>query len=315
MLRYLLRKSPASLLTLVLASICIFAVIHLLPGNPALILAGNNPSPGAVAAITRQLGLEQPLPVQYAKWIAGFFTGSLGNSYILGSPIATLIGAGIGPTLALTVSAMLVAILIGGAGGLLAATSRSQVVQSVVNAVTTVSITVPTYISGLVLILLLAVATSVFPPGGYASFTSSPGEFIRFIVLPAVTLALPLSGVITRYLQTALRRVLAQDYIAVARSRGVSRLSLIYRHALPNALPQLLTIVGIQVGQLFAGAVIVEAIFAWPGLGHLLVNALISRDYLLVQDLLLLTVGIFIVIQTLTDILHAALDPRLRLNS
>lgn len=312
MLSYALRRAPGSILTLVIASVCIFAVIHMLPGNPAVVLAGSDPSHETIAAITKQLGLDQSLPIQYFKWIGGFFDGSLGNSYILGTSITTLVSDGIGPTLELTIGAMTMAILLGGATGLLAVNSRSRIVHTVVNALTTVSITVPTYISGLVLILVLAVQSSVFPPGGYVSLTASPTSFLRFILLPAVTLALPLSGVISRYLQTSMRRVLEQDYIDVARSRGVSRKSLTYRHALPNALPPLLTIVGIQVGQLFAGAVIVEAIFAWPGLGHLLVTSLLSRDYLVVQDLLLMAVAVFIVIQLLTELLHAVLDPRVR---
>jgi peptide/nickel transport system permease protein len=310
---YALRRVPSALVVLFLASIAIFAVLHLAPGNPAVVLAGPDADPATIAAITRELGLDRPLPVQYAIWLQGVLTGQLGQSYVLGAPIASLIGRGLGNTAQLTGAAVLLAVVLGFVVGTIGATTRSRWVRAAVVAFTTVSFAVPTFISGVVLVLVFAVWLRVLPPGGHASLALDPLGGLRFLLLPAVCLALPASAVVARFLQSSLRLVLEDDYIRTARAKGLPALRLLVRHALPNALPPVVTVLGIQIGQLLGGAVIVEAIFAWPGLGQLILQSFVSRDYLLVQDLILLAVAVFIVFQTLTDLAHAALDPRIRL--
>jgi peptide/nickel transport system permease protein len=310
---YALRRIPSALVVLFLASVAIFAVLHLAPGNPAVVLAGPDADAVTIAAITHQLGLDQPLPVQYAIWLRGILTGQLGQSYVLGAPIASLIGRGLGNTAQLTGAAVLLAVGLGFAVGTIGATTRSRLVRAAVAAFTTVSFAVPTFISGVVLVLVFAVWLRVLPPGGHASLLTDPLAGLRFLLLPAVCLALPASAVIARFLQTSLRVVLDDDYIRTARAKGLPAMRMLWRHALPNALPPVVTVLGIQIGQLLGGAVIVEAIFAWPGLGQLILQSFVSRDYLVVQDLILLAVTVFIVFQALTDLAHAALDPRIRL--
>ncbi len=315
MVLYALRRIPSALVVLFLASVAIFAVLHLAPGNPAVVLAGPDADAVTIAAITHQLGLDRPLPVQYAIWLRGILTGQLGQSYVLGAPIASLIGRGLGNTAQLTGAAVLLAVGLGFAAGTIGATTRSRVVRAAVVTFTTISFAVPTFISGVLLVLVFAVWLRVLPPGGHASLVTDPLGGLRFLILPAVCLALPASAVIARFLQTSLSAVLEDEYIRTARAKGLPAARTLLRHALPNALPPVVTVLGIQIGQLLGGAVIVEAIFAWPGLGQLILQSFVSRDYLVVQDLVLLAVTVFIVFQTLTDIAHAALDPRIRLGS
>jgi peptide/nickel transport system permease protein len=312
-LAYAARRIPSALVVLFLASIAIFAVLRLTPGSPAVVLAGPEADPATIASITHELGLDRPLPEQYALWLRGVVTGQMGQSYILGAPIATLIGRGLSNTAELTIAAMVLAIVIALAAGITGATTGSRAVKSLVVTFTTISFAVPTFISGVVLVLVFAVGLRVLPPGGHASLGSDPLGALRFLILPAVCLALPAAAVLARFLQTSLQQVLNEDFIRVARAKGLPWPQILVRHALPNAFPGVVTVLGIQFGQLLGGAVIVEAIFAWPGLGQLILQSFVSRDYLLVQDLVLLAVTVFIVLQTLTDLAHAALDPRLRL--
>ncbi len=313
MVQYAARRLPSALLVLVLASVVIFGILRLTPGNPAVVLAGPDANPATITSIEHDLGLDQPLPVQYLRWVQGLVTGNLGHSYVLGAPIATLIARGAGNTLELTVGAMILALLLGLALGILGATTRNWLAQFLLMVVNTVTFAVPTFISGVVLVLVFAVTIHLLPPGGQLSLLKDPSLGIQFLILPALCLALPVSAVVARFLQTSMRQVLQEDYIRAAVAKGLKRHLILLRHALPNALPPVITVLGIQVGQLLGGAVIVEAIFAWPGLGQLILHAVLSRDYLLVQDLLMLGVLVFIVLRTAAEILQAGLDPRIRL--
>lgn len=313
MLAYAARRIPSALVVLFLASIAIFAVLRLTPGSPAVVLAGPEADPATIASITHELGLDRPLPEQYLLWLRGIVTGHMGQSYILGAPIATLIGRGLSNTAELTVAAVALAIAIALVVGITGATTSSRALRSLVVTFTTVSFAVPTFISGVVLVLVFAVGLHVLPPGGHPFAGSDPLTVLRYLLLPSVCLALPASAVLARFLQTSLQSVLNEDFIRVARAKGLPWWQILVRHALPNAFPGVVTVLGIQFGQLLGGAVVVEAIFAWPGLGQLILQSFVSRDYLVVQDLVLLAVTVFIVLQTLTDLAHAALDPRLRL--
>ena len=300
---------------LFLASIAIFAVLRITPGSPAVVLAGPEADPVTIASITHALGLDRPLPEQYVIWLRGILTGQMGQSYILGAPIATLIGRGLANTAELAGASVALAIVIALAAGIAGATTGSRTLRSLVTAFTTVSFAVPTFISGVLLVLVFAVALHVLPPGGHGAPSDGAVARLRYLLLPSLCLALPASAVLARFLQAALTGVLNEDFIRTARAKGLPQRYVVLRHALPNALPGVVTVLGIQIGQLLGGAVIVEAIFAWPGLGQLILQGFVGRDYLLVQDLVLLAVTVFIVLQTLTDLTHAALDPRLRLEA
>ncbi|MEU0840710.1 ABC transporter permease [Streptomyces sp. NPDC005962] len=309
---YLLKKIPSALLVLLLASFLIFAILRLVPGDAADALAGPDASPASVEAIRHQLRLDQPILTQYLSWIGDLVTGELGPSYAIGGEVADLIGDGFAATAELTAGALFFTVALGLLLGVLGATSRRPIVRAAVRAFTTAALAVPPFVTGVVLVLILAVQFVVLPSGGRVGLFEAPDLELQYLLLPSLCLALPSAAVLGRYLKDSLERALGEDYIRTATAAGVHRRRLLWRHALPNALPPVVTLLGIQTGQLLGGAVLVEAIFAWPGLGQLADQALTRRDYPVVQDVLLLLVAVFVIVQLLTDIVYALLDPRIR---
>ncbi|WP_369142425.1 ABC transporter permease [Streptomyces sp. R44] len=309
---YLLRRLPSALLVLLIASVLAFAVLRLVPGDPAAVLAGPDASPEAEAAIRARLGLDAPLPTQYARWLGDLLTGDLGPSYAIGGQTADLIGDGLGATVELTLGALLFVVVLGAAFGILGATSRNRWVLGTVRILTTGALAVPPFVTGVLLVLLFSVLLGVLPPGGRVPLLTAPDLGVQYLLLPSLCLALPSAAVLGRYLKDGIERALAEDYVRTATAAGIAPRRLLWRHALPNALPPVVTLLGMQTGNLLGGAVLVEAIFAWPGLGQLAEQALIRRDYPVVQDLLLLLVTAFVLVQLLTDLVHARLDPRIR---
>lgn len=313
MLRYALRRVPSAVLVLFIASIAVFAILHLAPGDPAALAAGPDASPSTVAAVRQQLGLDQSLPHQYLSWLGGVLTGNLGNSYVRHVPIATLIGNGAGNTLELAFGAIVLAVILGGVAGLVLGVVRNRLVQSVMTSLTALAFAVPPYVSGLLFVLLFAVTIRLLPSGGHASVLADPAYGIQYLIMPALVLALPAAAVLARFLSTSLRQVYDEEFIRTGVAKGLRGRRIVLRHAVPNALPPVLTVLGIQVGQMLSGAIVVEAVFAWPGVGQLIIDSVKSDDYLVVQDLLLIAVAVFVVIQTVTDLVHAAIDPRVAL--
>ncbi|MFK0227231.1 ABC transporter permease [Streptomyces sp. NPDC090303] len=309
---YLLRRIPSALLVLLAASFLAFAVLRLVPGDPAAVLAGPDASPETEAAIRAGLGLDAPLPTQYARWIGDLLTGDLGPSYAIGGQTVDLIGDGLGATTELTLGALLFVVVLGGAFGILGATARNRWVRGTVRVLTTGALAVPPFVTGVLLVLLFSVLLGVLPPGGRVPLLTAPDLGAQYLVLPSLCLALPSAAVLGRYLKDGIEHALAEDYVRTATAAGIAPRRLLWRHALPNALPPVVTLLGMQTGHLLGGAVLVEAIFAWPGLGQLAEQALIRRDYPVVQDLLLLLVTVFVLVQLLTDLVHARLDPRIR---
>ncbi|MGW8764938.1 ABC transporter permease [Streptomyces sp. NPDC055815] len=309
---YLLRRLPSALLVLLVASVLAFAVLRLVPGDPAAVLAGPDASPEAEAAIRARLGLDAPLPTQYASWLGDLLTGDLGPSYAIGGQTADLIGDGLGATAELTLGALLFVVVLGAAFGILGATSRNRWVLGTVRILTTGALAVPPFVTGVLLVLLFSVLLGLLPPGGRVPLLTAPDLGVQYLLLPSLCLALPSAAVLGRYLKDGIERALAEDYVRTATAAGIAPRRLLWRHALPNALPPVVTLLGMQTGNLLGGAVLVEAIFAWPGLGQLAHQALIRRDYPVVQDLLLLLVTVFVLVQLLTDLVHAWLDPRIR---
>ncbi|MCX4747233.1 ABC transporter permease [Kitasatospora sp. NBC_01287] len=308
---YFLKRLPSALLVLLLASVAVFLILRLIPGDPATTLAGDA-GPEAVAAVRARLGLDQSLPVQYLHWLGNVLTGNLGPSYAIGGQVSDLIGGGLGNTVELTLGALVLVLALGLPLGLLGATARSRPLAAAVRILTTAVLAVPPFVTGVVLVLVFAVGLGLLPATGHASILAEPDIGVQYLLLPALCLALPSAAILARYLKDGLERALAEDYVRTATALGVSRRRIVWRHALPNALPPVVTLLGLQVGQLLGGAVLVEAIFAWPGLGQLAEQGVLRRDYPVVQDLLLLLVAVFVAVQLLTDLLYAWLDPRIR---
>jgi peptide/nickel transport system permease protein len=312
-LAHALRRLPSALLLLALASIVVFGALRLVPGDPAVLLAGPDATPDQMAALRHQLGLDSPLPVQYWDWLRGLVTARPGYDLVRHAPVADLIGRGTGNTLELTTAALLLTLVLGLPLGCLGAVVDRPVLRWMLTAITTIGVSVPSYVAGVVMVLVLAIWLRLLPPGGHVSLLDDPEIGVQYLVMPALCLSLHSAVVIARFLEQSLRRAMSEDYVRTAVAKGVPPVRILLRHALPNALPPVIAIAGVHAGHLLGGAVVVEALFAWPGLGQLAVHSIQVRDYGITQDLVLLGVALFTAIQVLTDLCCAALDPRLRL--
>lgn len=312
---YLLRRLPSALLVLLLASILIFSVLRLVPGDPAATLAGPDAPPEALAVIRQELGLDQPLLTQYGSWVHQLFTFDLGRSYLIGGQISDLVRFGLTNTLVLTGAAVLLSVVLSLLLALLWVWRPNKIIDTILTGANTLALALPTFITGVALVLLFGIVIPILPVGGTPpdGFTARPDIAVQYLLMPAVCLAVPSSAALTRFLAESLRSELAAPYITTARAAGVRRGRLLMAHALPAALPTFLTALGLQAGGLLGGAVLVEAVFNWPGLGQLAAQAIDRRDYPVVQVLLLLAVVVFVVIQVVTDLVHASLDPRIRI--
>ena len=315
MLRYAVRRVPSALVVLLVASVIVFVVPRLAEGDAADVLAGPDASDATRDAVRTDLGLDRNPVLQYLIWLRGLLTGDLGTSYIRKQPASEAIGAALGQTVTLTLAALLVAVVLGGAAGVVVGAGRSRVLTRAVNALVSLAFAVPPYVSGVLMVLLFAVTVRILPASGYQAIYDDPMIAVQYIVMPALCLGLPAAAVIARFLGTSVRQVQDEEFVRTGIAKGLTNRRLVRAHVVPNALPPVLTIFGIQVGQLLGGAIVVEAIFGWHGIGDLLVNSVLSRDYVLVQDLLLFTVAVFVVVQLLTDLAHASVDPRVRLEA
>ena len=302
-------------MVLFIASVLIFAILRLIPGGPESALAGPDATPEQLQAIRHDLGLDKGFLAQYAAWIGGVVTLDFGQSYQVGGSISDLIGYGLVNTLVLTLSALVVAIIVALVLSLTVTIGRSPKLNALVTGVNAAAIALPTFVVGTVLIFVFGVHLRLLPAGGTPphGFTDSLQISAQYALLPAITRGLPAGAMLARFLTEALQTELRQPYVTTARSLGISHTEIVLRHALRNALPPTLTAFGLIVGSLLGGAILVEAIFGWPGLGLLTEQGIFTRDYPLVQVLILLSVTVFVVVQLAADVVHAWLDPRIRL--
>ncbi|MFN8591885.1 MAG: ABC transporter permease [Thermomicrobiales bacterium] len=297
---------------LLLASFVIFGFIRLIPGDPAIALAGQNATPEQVEALRRRFGLDRPVPVQYATWISNATRGDLGDSYISKRPVADLIRQRIPATIQLALGSLLVMLLIGGPIGVFMAVRPQNPLTRFVSVMNAIALATPTFWLGLLLIIYFSVSRHWLPASGYVPFTESPLEAATHLILPSLTLGAYGAAVLIRFLNASLSDALRADYVRVAYAKGLRERAVIAHHALKVALPPVVTIMAIQFGQLLGGAVVTESVFGWPGLGRLILDAIANRDYLVVQSTMLLFVTIFIVLNILADVCYAYLNPRAR---
>ncbi|WP_420000170.1 ABC transporter permease [Streptomyces boninensis] len=312
MLRYVLRRLPSAVIVLLLATIPVFAVLRLAPGDPAATVAGPDAGPEVIAGVRHEMGLDRSLTVQYFSWLGDALRGDFATSFVSKVPVSDLVMRGLGNTGTLTVCALLLAVLLAFPLGLAQALARTGRVRTLLNGINVVMLSVPPYVTGVILVLVFSVGLRLLPPGGYVSVFDDPVAGVQFLLLPSICLALPAAAVLARFLTASLQRVFHEEHYFASRMRGLSAKRLVLRHGLPNAVGPVVTVLGIQIGHLLGGAVIVESIFAWPGLGQTLVTAASARDYPLVQALLLLAVTVFIALQLLSDVVYAVIDPRVR---
>jgi peptide/nickel transport system permease protein len=312
MTELVLRRVLGLLVTLVAVSALIFIIMEVLPGDPASIMLGTSASPDTLAALRHELGLNLPLFSRYGQWLGGFVSGDLGNSYTYGVPVAGLIAERLTVTVPLALMAMLLSIAIGVPLGVASAARRNSGFDYVAAFVSQLFIAVPGFWVGLLLVLVFSVSLGWTPAGGFPGWHSGFMASIGALLLPAIALALPQAGVLTRVTRSAVLEVLNEDFVRTARAKGLTRRAALWRHAVPNALVAVVTILGLQFTFLIAGAVLVENVFNLPGLGRLAFQALNQRDIIVMQDVVLFFAALVIVMNFLVDLSYLYLDPRLR---
>lgn len=311
MLAYLFQRLALFLVTLVIASIVVFGVLEVLPGNAAETMLGTTATPEAVAALSHKLGLDQPLATRYVSWVAGALRGDLGQSYAYNSPIAPLIVERLKVSAPLALLSMAIAAAVALAAGVYAAERRGKAGDAAVMAASQIGLAIPNFWFGIVLVLIFAVHLRWTPAGGFPGW-DNPARAFSALILPAIALGLVQAAVLTRVTRSALLEALGEDFMRTARAKGLSRSRALWRHALPNALPPILTIVGLQFANLIAGAVVVENVFVLPGLGRLIVKSIGDRDVLVVEDCVMGLAAFVIALNMLIDLVSAMIDPRVR---
>lgn len=312
MSKYLARRLVESVITLFLATVVVFLGIRALPGDPARVLAGEESDPQAIAEVRASYGLDQPLPVQYVRYLGKAFTGDLGTSVRTGLPVTEIIAGALPVTLELAFLAMLVAILIGLSTGVIAAVRRRGPLEWGSNTVALLGLSIPNFWFGQMGILLFAVLLGVLPASGFVPFLDDPVENLRRMIMPAVVLGSGIAAVIMRQTRSAMLESLTADFVRTARAKGLPRHQVILGHALRNSLIVVTTVVGLQLGILISGAVVTESIFVLPGFGRLTLDAVFTRDYPLMQGVVLITATAYIVLNLLVDLLYSVIDPRIR---
>lgn len=313
MTAYVIRRLlQSAVLVFVIASL-VALFIQFLPGDPAYIILGEtNATPERVAAVRKELGLDRPLVVQYVDWLSGVVRGDLGSSLTSKRPIGPDLAKRLPRTFELIAASMTLAVLLGVPAGVIAARCRNRAPDFVISFFSVVWISTPVFVTGTLLLLLFGVKLRLLPATGYVSFADDPVEHLKRLVLPAVTLALLDMAVILRMTRSTLLEVLNEDYVRTARAKGLSERAVLYRHALQNALIPVITIVGLQTGTLLGGTVLVEFIFNWPGISSYLIAAINQRDYPVVQAIVLVIATLFVLLNLVTDLIYAVVDPRIK---
>jgi peptide/nickel transport system permease protein len=312
MLAYVGGRLLQAIPVVILTSVFVFVFIRLLPGDPAVTLAGQRATPEQVAALRHNFGLDQPIVVQYVTWVQKLVTGDFGTSYVTNRPVAQLVMQRVPATIHLAVGALLVMVVVGVPLGIFSAVRPRHPLNRVVAVLTSLALATPTFWLGILLVLFFAVDLHWLPASGFTSFTADPFGSIRLLILPSLTLGAYATGVLIRFLKASILDVAHADFVRTANAKGLTERLVVGRHILRIALLPVVTMMAIQFGYLLGGAVITEAIFGWPGLGGLILDAINNQDYLIVQATMLLLVQTFIVVNVLADVCYAVLDPRIR---
>jgi peptide/nickel transport system permease protein len=315
MARFLLSRALSLLFVLWLVTIIAFVVIRVAPGDPSAHMLGSDASPQVVAEFRASYGLDRSIPVQYLSWLGHVVRGDLGTSIYLGRPVTSAILERLPVSLTLTFAAFAIALVFGILLGILAAYWRDRWVDRFVSVIAAAGLALPSFWLGICLIYVFAVLWPVLPSGGFVEPWVEPGRALRHLILPAFALGYLQMGLIARMTRATMLEALRGDFVRVARAKGVGEFSVVFRHALRNALIPVLTVSGVALAVLFGGAVVVETVFTLPGVGRLLVNAVVRRDYPVVEGTLLLVAAWYVLVNLVVDVLYTLSDPRIRLGA
>lgn len=312
MTAFLASRLAIGAVTLIVASMVVFSVLEILPGDPALLMLGMNATPEALAALRSQMGLDQPLLLRYVLWIGGMLTGDFGRSWTYSAPVIDLIAERAVVSLPLAVIALALSTAIAIPVGIFAAARRGRASDTIAMGTAQIGVAIPNFWFALLLVYVFAVWLRLVPAGGFPGWSAGLWPGLKALILPAIALALPQAAILARVTRSAMLEVLGEDYIRTARAKGMPRGSVLWRHALRNAMIPVLTIMGLQFAFLLAGTIIIENVFYLPGLGRLVFQAINQRDLIVVEGVVMLLVASVVFINLMVDILYAVVDPRLR---
>jgi peptide/nickel transport system permease protein len=312
MANFLLRRLFTTLLVMLGVSFVVFIIIHLVPGDPVRVMLGLQADQARVKEIRHLMGFDRPILVQYADWLWSALHGDLGQSYITGDSVAAAVGQRLPATLSLALAALFIALAIALPAGMISAMRPGSLADYAAMIFSQIGVSVPDFWMGILLILIFSLGLGWLPPSGYTSPTENLGEWLKHLILPATTIGLITASILTRFVRSAILEVLHQNYVRTAHAKGLPESRVMTRHVLLNAAIPIVTIVGLQMASLLGGVIIVEIIFAWPGLGRLALDSVTRRDYPMVQGAVLLVALSFAIINVIVDLLYAYLDPRVK---
>jgi peptide/nickel transport system permease protein len=312
MFAYIVRRILATIPVMAVVAIFVFALLYLSPGDPAAIIAGDTATVDDIIRIRAKLGLDQPVYIQFGSWVWRLLQGDLGISIFTNLPVSKLIEQRLEPTVALTVATLIISVLVSIPMGVLAAWRAGSWIDRVVMVFAVLGFSVPVFVLAYILIFVFAIWADLLPVQGYVSITQGFWPFLSHIILPSVALGMIFAALIARITRASMLDVLAQDYIRTAQAKGLSNEQVLIGHALKNAAVPIVTIIGIGVALLIGGVVVTETVFAIPGLGRLTVDAILRRDYPIIQGVILIFSGAYVLVNLLVDLSYTLLDPRIR---
>jgi peptide/nickel transport system permease protein len=312
MLAFIVRRLLSTVMVMTTVAVFIFLLLHLSPGDPAAIIVGDNATQVQIDAVRKQLGLDDPLAVQFVRWVGGVLRGDLGISIFSHEPVNKLIGQRIEPTVSLAITTLLLAVVIAVSFGVLAAWKAGTWIDRIVMVLSVVGFSVPVFVVGYLLIYLFSIKLGWLPVQGYAPIAEGLVPWIRHLILPSIALGLAYVALIARITRTTMLDVLSEDYMRTARAKGVATGPMLMKHALKNAGVPIVTVIGIGVALLIGGVVITETVFNIPGVGRLVVDAISQRDYPIIQGVTLIFSGVYVIVNLIVDLSYTVIDPRIR---
>jgi peptide/nickel transport system permease protein len=315
MTAYILRRLVSLVPVILVVGIVVFALVHLTPGDPAAVILGDRASAEDIERLREQLGLNDPLLVQFLRWIWGVVRFDFGESIFIGEPVTRALLDRVQPTLLLTIYAILVQIVIGVPAGVISAIRHNSIIDRILTVIAISGAAVPTFFLGIVLILLFAVRLRWLPSGGYAPLTEDPGKHFKAMLMPAFTLGFSSAGLLARLVRSSMLDVLREDYVRTAFAKGLPERLVVIRHALRNALIPAITVIGTSVGALLGGAVVTETVFTIPGMGRLVVQSIARRDYPIIQGAVMTIAMTYVLVNLIVDLLYVYADPRVKLGN
>ncbi len=312
MTNYILKRILALIPVMFIVGIFVFFIIHLIPGNPAAMMLGPEATPEEIDAFSRSMGLDRPIPIQFVEWISNVIKGDFGMSlFFQGQQVTEVVFEHFKVTLTLTVLGVILAIILGIITGVIAAINHNNLLDRIIMVITSAGVSIPNFWLGLMLVLFFSIRLSILPPAGFKPLSAGLGESLRYLILPAITLAFGQTSLIARMTRSNMLEVLRSDYVRTAKAKGLSELTVNYKHALKNVLIPVITIIGLSFANLMGGAVVTEQIFNIPGVGRLLIKSVFTRDYPVIEGIVLYIAAMWVIINLVTDVLYVIIDPRI----